>query len=258
MTINFISIENSGYGVSEFTKGSAGKFVSKEEFLNNNTYPMCWASAFRPEYLNICKTNKLKFYNFDSGYFGNRKTKVWLRITANGYQNFNEVIDRPSDRWEKLGITLEKFSRGADIVIVPPDNKIADVLGLKDPDSWTADIVDKIKKFTDRNIRIRNRPLTRTSRITSNTFKDFIKENTWCVVGYSSNSLVEAAMCGIPVIPLGHSATRSLYSYSIENIEEIIPADNQKLQQWLHHLSYCQFNREELLSGYAWDVINHI
>ena len=258
MTVNFISIENSGYGVSEFTKGSSGKFVSKEEFLNNNTLPMSWAGAFRPEYLNICKTNKLKFYNFDSGYFGNRKAKIWLRITVNGYQNFNEVVERPSDRWGKLEINLEKFSRGSDIVIVPPDNKIADVLGLKDPDTWTFDIINEIKKISDRNVRIRNRPSTRTSRMVSNTFKDFIRENTWCVIGYSSNSLVEAAMCGIPVISLGESATRSLYKESIENIEEIKPADSQKLQQWLNHLSYCQFNREELLSGYAWDVLNHI
>jgi len=64
-------------------------------------------------------------------------------------------------------------------------------------------------------------------------------------------------MCSIPTIPLGHSATKSLYEYQINDIENIKPADNDKKLAWLCHLSYCQFTREELLSGYAWKVINN-
>ena len=63
-------------------------------------------------------------------------------------------------------------------------------------------------------------------------------------------------MCDVPVIPLGNSATKSLYEYQIKDIENIKPADNDKKLAWLYHLSYCQFTREELLSGYAWKVIN--
>jgi hypothetical protein len=76
------------------------------------------------------------------------------------------------------------------------------------------------------------------------------------VVGYSSNALVEAAMSDIPVIPLGHSATKSLYSYQLEDIEKIKPAYQSDKQAWLNHLAYSQFTREELLSGLAWELIN--
>ena len=89
----------------------------------------------------------------------------------------------------------------------------------------------------------------------SNTFKDFIKDDTFCVVGYSSNALVEAAMHDIPVISLGHSATKSLYSYQLADIEKIKPAYHSDKQAWLNHLAYSQFTREELLSGVAWQLV---
>jgi hypothetical protein len=140
---------------------------------------------------------------------------------------------------------------------VPPDRKIVHTLGLGSEDQWIDDTVLKIKNFTDRPIRIRKRPAPRADRVVSNTFKDFIRDDTFCVIGYSSNALVEASMHDIPVISLGHSATKSLYSYQLQDIEKIRPAYPSDKQAWLNHLAYSQFNREELLSGYAWEVINN-
>jgi hypothetical protein len=256
--INFICIENTGYGADEFTKGSGGKFVpSRDEMYANTTAPMCWAGFFKPQWVEICEKYKLTFYNFDSAYFGNGKTKTVFRLTINGFQNINKIIERSADRWEKLNLSLESFSQGGDIVIVPPDRKICHTLNLGSVDEWIEQTILEIKKYSDRNIRIRTRPEPRSERTTTNTFKDFIKNNTFCVIGYSSNALVEAAMCDVPVIPLGHSATKSLYEYQIKDIENIKPADNDKKLAWLYHLSYCQFSREELLSGHAWKIINN-
>jgi hypothetical protein len=165
-------------------------------------------------------------------------------------------VDRPADRWEQLGLEQHSFKQGSAIVIVPPDRKIIHTLGLGSEDQWIDTTVLKIKNFTDRPIKIRKRPEPRADRIVSNTFKDFIKDDTFCVVGYSSNALVEAAMYNIPVISLGHSATKSLYSYQLEDIEKIKPAYLSDKQAWLNHLAYSQFTREELLSGLAWELIN--
>ena len=253
---NFISEEGTEYGVNEFTRGSDGKFVSYEEMYQNTTMPMCWAGFFRPQWLEICNRHNLKFYNLDSGYFGNKKRKTIFRLSVNNFQNFNPIIDRPSDRWEKLKIEIESFKQGSNIVIVPPDRKIVNTLGLGSEDKWIDETVVKIKSFTDREIKIRKRPEPRADRIVSNTFKDFIKDNTFCVVGYSSNALVEAAMHNIPVIALGHSATKSLYNYQLQDIEKIKPAYLSDKQAWLNHLAYSQFTRGELLSGLAWELIN--
>jgi hypothetical protein len=253
---NFICLEGTDYGATEFTKGSGGKFVSYKEMCENTSLPMCWAGFFKPQWLEICKKYNLKFYNFDGGYFGNGKKKTIFRLSVNNFQNVDSIIDRPSDRWEKLNIDQHSFKQGSTIVIVPPDRKIVHTLELGSDDQWINDTILKIKNFTDRPIKIRKRPEPRADRIVSNTFKDFIKDDTFCVVGYSSNALVEAAMSDIPVIPLGHSATKSLYSYQLEDIEKIKPAYQSDKQAWLNHLAYSQFTRDELLSGLAWELIS--
>jgi hypothetical protein len=256
VTVNFICVSGTDYGATEFTQGSAGKFVSYQEMYENTTDPMCWAGFFKPQWLEICEKHKLKFYNLDSGYFGNKKKKTIFRLSVNSFQNINPIVDRPVDRWEQLGLDQYSFEQGSSIVIVPPDRKIVNTLKLESEDKWINDTVLKIKSFTDRPIKIRKRPEPRTDRIVSNTFKDFIKADTFCVVGYSSNALVEAAMHDIPVISLGQSATKSLYSYQLEDIEKIKPAYPSDKQAWLNHLAYSQFTREELISGLAWELIN--
>jgi hypothetical protein len=256
MTANFVCVEGTGYGATEFTKGSCGKFVSYEEMYENTSLPMCWAGFFKPQWLEICKQYNLKFYNLDSGYFGNKKRKTIFRLSVNNFQNVNPIVDRPADRWEQLDIEQHSFKQGSSIVIVPPDRKIVHTLELGSEDQWVDEAVVKIKNFTDRPIKIRRRPAPRADRIVSNTFKDFIKDDTFCVVGYSSNALVEAAMYDIPVLALGHSATKSLYNYQLQDIEKIKPAYLSDKQAWLNHLTYSQFTREELLSGLAWELIN--
>ena len=253
---NFISLEGAEYGVNEFTHGSGGKFVSYEEMYANTTMPMCWSGFFKPLKLEICKNYNLKFYNLDTGYFGNKKRKTIFRLSVNNFQNTDPIIDRPADRWERLGLEQYSFKQGSSIVIVPPDRKIVHMLGLGSEDKWIDETVLKMKSFTDREIKIRKRPEPRADRVVLNTFKDFIKDDTFCVVGYSSNALVEAAMHDIPVISLGDSATKSLYSYQLQDIEKIKPAYLSDKQAWLNHLAYSQFTREELLSGLAWKLIN--
>ena len=254
--MNFICIEGTGYGCDDFTNGSGGKFVSYEEMYENTSLPMCWAGFFKPQWLEICKQYNLKFYNLDSGYFGNKKRKTIFRLSVNNFQNVDPIIERPADRWEQFNIDQSSFKHGSTIVIVPPDRKIVHTLGLGSEDKWIDETVAKIKSFTDREIKIRKRPEPRADRLVSNTFKDFIKDDTFCVVGYSSNALVEAAMHDIPVIALGHSATKSLYNYQLHEIENIKPACSDNKQAWLNHLAYSQFTKEELLSGLAWELIN--
>jgi hypothetical protein len=256
VTANFICVDGTDYGATEFTKGSGGRFVSYETMYENTADPMCWAGFFKPQWLEICKKYNLKFYNLDSGYFGNKKKKTIFRLSVNNFQNINPIIQRPNDRWENLKIKVESFKQGSDIVIVPPDRKIVHTLNLGSVDSWVEDIIDKIKKNSDRPIRIRYRPEPRADRLISNTFKDFIKNDTFCVVGYSSNALVEAAMCDIPTISLGHSATKSLYDTPLEDLEKLRPVNSDQKQSWLNHLAYSQFTRDELQCGLAWEIIS--
>lgn len=259
ITPNFICLQGTGYGADEFTLGSGGQFVSsREQMYENKTLPMCWAGFFKPQWLEICEKYNLKFYNFDGAYFGNGKTKTIFRLSVNSFQNMDQIRIRPDDRWKKLNLNIESFKQGASIVIVPPDRKICHTLGLGTVNEWIEKTAKDIRLHTERNIRVRLRPEARSERTSFNSFKDFIQNDTHCVVGFASNALVEAAMCDIPVISLGNSATKSLYKNTLAEIEDITPAKKDLKDSWINHLSYCQFDREELLSGFAWETINHL
>ena len=149
---NFVCVEGTDYGATEFTHGSGGKFISYAEMYQNTSIPMCWAGFFKPQWSEICKKYNLKFYNLDSGYFGNKKKKTIFRLSVNNFQNVDPIIDRPADRWEQLGLEQYSFNQGSSIVVVPPDRKIVNALGLGSEDQWINETIINIKSFTDSNI----------------------------------------------------------------------------------------------------------
>lgn len=253
---NFYCVGNK-YGCLDFTEGSNGKIVSVDEALDSDSsVPLCWAGSYKELLYHHCLEKKRTFFNLDTGYFGNIKRKEIIRVSINNFQNSNPIVNRPSDRWDRLNISVTSLSRGSSIVVVPPDLKKLNTLRQGTEEEWINETVSNIKKYTDRPIRIRYRPGSRRDRMTTYTFFDYITDNTWCVVGHSSNALVEAAMADIPVISLGHSAVKSLYNYKMEDIEQIKVADKNLKQSWLNHLSYCQFTLEELRSGMAWELLS--
>jgi hypothetical protein len=130
-------------------------------------------------------------------------------------------------------------------------------LGLGSEDLWVESVVNEIKKHTDKPIKVRRRPESRGDRVVNNTFKDFIRDDTYCVIGFQSNALVEAVMCDIPVISLGNSSTKSIYNKDISKIEQLEVISNDEKYAWLNHLAYSQFTREELTSGFAWDIVSN-
>jgi dipeptidyl aminopeptidase/acylaminoacyl peptidase len=253
---NFLCVGGDKYGCNAFTEGSNGKIATVTEALeSDSSIPLCWAGSHKKLLVDHCIDNSRKFYNLDSGYFGNKKTKNFVRISVNEYQNTKTIVPRPQDRWDSLAIEDTCLKQGSTIVLVPPDTKKVHLLNLESQEQWIENTVNLIKQYSDRQIRIRQRPASRVDRVEFNTFKDFVNENTHCVVGHSSNALVEAAMWGIPVIALGPSATQSLYSSDITSIENIKPVDQELKQAWLNHLAYSQFHKDELLSGKAWELL---
>jgi hypothetical protein len=254
---NFLCVGGNKYGCDLFTEGSNGKIVSVDEALESDpSIPMCWAGSYKKSLFDHCIDNSRKFYNLDSGYFGNKKEKNFIRISVNEFQNTKTIVHRPRDRWDSLAIENTCLKQGSTIVLVHPDAKKMHALNLGSSEQWIENTVNLIKQHSDRQIRIRRRPASRADRVEFNTFKDFVNEDTQCVVGHSSNALVEAAMWGIPVVALGSSAAQSLYSTDIASIENIKPVDQELKQAWLNHLAYSQFHRDELLSGKAWELLS--
>ena len=252
---NFFCVGGDSYGCSEFTQGSMGKIVTVEQALASDpAVPLCWAGSHKEVLYQHCRNNNRKFYNLDTGYFGNVKRKQIVRVSINNFQDQSVIVDRPSDRLAAQPVKIQNFDRGSTVVIVPPDRKIARTCGLGT--DWVEQTQAEIEKHTDRVVRIRDRPESRTDRLLYDSFEEFIKHDTHVVVGYSSNALVEAVLCGIPVIALGHSVTTSLMNWKIKDIEEIPTVDQDLRHSWLKHLAYRQFTHSELADGTAWSLLN--
>jgi hypothetical protein len=251
---NFLCVGGDKYGCNLFANGSNGTIVDVETALLHTSIPLCWAGSHKQTLYKHCVEHNRKFYNLDTGYFGNIKRKQAIRVSVNGLQDQGPMIDRPGDRLNNFNLMISNFQRGSSIVIVPPDEKIRHVFNLKT--SWIEDLQCEIKKYTDREVRLRTRPVARKNRLASDTFQDFIQQDTYLVIGYSSNALVEAVICGIPVISLGHSATKSYSNHDLADIENIPGIDTDKRLSWLKHLSYRQFTHQELGDGTAWKLLS--
>jgi hypothetical protein len=257
--VNFICVERTGndYGISDLCRGSNGVFVDESVMLEDSLHPRAWAGFYKRTWHDRCVELAVDFYNTDSAYFGDYgKHKTVFRLSRNSYQNLNSIVRRPRDRLQRLTVDTTVIPQGSSIVLVPPDEKTCHALRLGSQASWIQSTCDLIARVSSRQIRVRHRPPHRCDRLIHNSFVDYLREDAFCVVGYSSVALVEAARHSIPVVALGESAVRSLYSAGLESVEDLRPADTDHLQAWLAHLSYSQFNREELASGYAWAVIS--
>ena len=122
---NFLCVGGEKYGSVSFSNGSNGKIVTVDEALSDVSLPLCWAGSHKEVLYQHCIENNRKFYNLDTGYFGNIKRKEIIRVSTNNFQDQSPIVDRPDDRLKLLSLKIQDFVRGATIVIVPPDEKIS-------------------------------------------------------------------------------------------------------------------------------------
>ena len=257
--MNFICVARAGndYGIHDLCRGSGGEFVDMETMLADTLHARAWAGCYKRGLHLHCAAHGLDFYNTDSAYFGDTaKRKSVFRLSKNSYQVLNPIVDRPLDRLEQLSVDTAVIPQGSSIVLVPPDEKTCHRWDLGSQAAWIENTCAEIGRYSSRPIRIRQRPTHRCDRRIWNSFVDYLREDAWAVVGYSSVALVEAARHSIPVVALGESAVSSLYTCGLDCVEDLRPADQDHLVAWLAHLSYSQFSRSEYLSGFAWAVIS--
>ena len=247
-----------GYGhqsfVLPFLHHVGGRMATAEEILANTTQPMVLSGPKSIPPLHA-KKHGLDWYYIDTGYIGNGITKAWFRVTKNAHQNIGPVIDRRSDRLQRYQLDTTRYARGNRIMIVPPDDKICTVFGIRSSQTWLDEVLPRIQRLTDREIVIRSRPASRHVRQTSNRFVDALQDDVNAVVVLNSNCAVESVMHGIPVVCLGESAAQPLAG-DLEQIDSLPDLDQGEIWRWLRHLSYCQFTKKEMQFGICWRILN--
>lgn len=242
--------------LESFVLGCGGR-LSRWEDEVNTTIPLIirgLGGNSRKAIKHCWETNR-EFYAIDTGYFGNErsKAKYWHRITKNALQQTGPIIERPTDRL--LNYKYKKFKEGKKILICPPSEKVMMVFGQPEPEIWVNNVIEELKKYTDRPIEIRLKP-NRTERISSNTIEEALDNNVHCLITYNSIAALEALVNGRPAIALGPNCATALCNTSLSEIEKLNKPSEDEMTALMAHLSYCQFTRQEMMNGFAWNTIN--
>jgi hypothetical protein len=206
--------------------------------------------------INDCWRDGRTFYYTDNGYVGNGQQKVFFRIIENHVHDIRSIIERPRDRLSAspFPVVLKNFTPGRKLLIAPPSEKSLSLWGMN-PEVWVAEVVEELKKYTDRPIEIRlKRP--RGERMAENTMEQALADDVHCLITYNSVAACEAVMLGKPAITLGPNAAGVLCSNTLSEIENPkIPSYDER-EAWLRHLSYSQFTFMEMADGTAWRILN--
>jgi len=202
-----------------------------------------------------CWETGREFYAIDTGYFGNEgsKAKIWHRVTKNELQNTQPIITQPDDRL--LNWKYKKFKGdGRKILLVPPSEKVMFLWDQPSPEEWVQQVSQELRKYTDRPIEIRLKP-DRRHRITNQSLEAAMALDVYCIITYNSIAALEALNFGKPAIALGPNCATAVCNTSLAEVENLNMPDKDEMYALMCHLSYCQFNREEMMSGYAWEMV---
>ena len=237
-----------------------GGQVVRHEYHKINTLPdevipiVGCTPQFR-EYIELWTQRKRTWIYWDRGYL-RRVFATWLPTGAKlgipmGFYRWHvnrpqmgQIYDVPDDRWKalKLDGEIRPWNKNGDHIIVA--DTLPDYWKLfSDPD-WTRRTVERLKFFTKRPIRVRDKE----SRV---PLYDELK-TAHCLVAHGSIAAVESVVMGCPVFVEPMSAAALVGSTVLEQVET--PAYPERMK-WLHSLAYCQFTEDELVDGTLWRLI---
>ena len=220
--------------------------------------PLVIRGILKHKLIKQCWKDNRDFYYIDSGYFGNQKyiknptgTKLYHRIVKNDLQHI-DIVDRPDDRWLKLGLTLSDWRHGNNILVAAPDDKPCKFYGI-DKDQWVADTVSTIKQYTDRPVVVRDRANLRIDRLTDTLQAALV--DTFALVTFNSVAATEAIMHGVPAFTMTTNAASAMALQDLSKIETPRYATMDERYAWACHLAYGQFHVTELKDGSALRIL---
>lgn len=179
-------------------------------------------------------------------------------VNALGY--FGNDDDLSLNRPLKLGLTLKpiKEKRKDHILIACQHQKSLQWEGLPDTESWLIDIINNLKKYTDRPIVVRPHPrskinFTRLKNIKienpiklHNTYDDFdINYDCHVLLNHNSGPSIQALINGVPTVCDRTSLAFPL-STTIENIDN---ATINNRTDWFIRLCHTEWTVDEIKTG---------
>lgn len=251
----FLSKHGQDSFINMFAQGHGYVPVDTDDFVyESSTEPVVLRGILKYKLMQQCLRDRRDFYYMDTGYFGNSRWKEWHRVVKNDLQH-SEIIPRPADRWQQLGIKIKPWQRsGRNILLALPDEKPCRYYGI-DRQQWLEQTVATIKQHTDRPVVIRERAPRREDRV-ADSFQDALQRDVFAVVTFNSIAAVESVLSGIPAFTLSPThAAAPVTLQDLSKIETPLYADSDLMHSWACHLAYGQVHVSELKAGTAMKII---
>lgn len=260
--MNWIFLNKKGVDnyIDRFALGSKTSSTLLETWrYEDSRDPLVLRGIMKHKIIKRCWQDGRKFYYMDSGYFGNKSTptnpdgwKYWHRVVPNNIQH-GTVVERPSDRWEKMNLTISKRQNGSRIMLVLPDDKPCAFYGI-DRDTWIQQTIDTIRTHTDRPYFIRERTASRRQRVFNNIERSL--DDVWATVTFNSIAATESVLAGVPAFALAPcNAAIPVSNTDLTKIDSPWFPDQDQIYQWACHLAYGQFHISELSNGTATKIL---
>ena len=245
--------------VDNFIIGADGLIGTSQDTKNITVgVPAIIRGIAKRKIIHRCKQEGRPFYYIDTGYFGNGKTKLYHRITKNNMQYIGKIYqDCPDDRFIKTGVNILHQRPGSKILVCPPSQKAMNYWNM-DLQEWLNITIDDIKKYTDREIIIREKG-SRHERVNTDTMEMALGRDIHCMVTFNSIAAVESLIYGKPVFtmgPKGTNAAEPLSNTDLTKIDTPFMPTMDETRNLLCNLAYQQFTVHEMRTGYAWEQLN--
>ena len=205
-----------------------------------------------------CQTNGSNWIFTDMPYFnrwmGNNRFGCHWRIIPNSLHCF-WTKNFPNDRFNSLNIKIKDWSNFGDYILVCPSSITME--RFYGETNWLNNTIETLKKYTDRPIKIRNKPRANNTsgpRAATIAFEQDCK-NAWAVVTLASIAGVEAICMGKPVFCHINSPCASLGNIDLSQIENPKKIDRQ---QMLNTLAYYQYTENEIKLGFQKEIFNDL
>lgn len=247
--------------INMMAQAAGGLLTDTSEFdYVHSDRPIVLRGILKHKIMKKCWQDQRDFYYVDTGYFDHwisqrtgRAQKIYHRIVRNDLQH-GDIRPRPSDRWQRLGISLPGRRYGRRIILALPDEKPCRFYDI-DRSSWVRQVCDTLAQHTDRPIVIRDRAQIREERTVQDPLSRVLEQDVHALVTFNSVAGIESILAGVPAFVLSPShAALPVANTDLAQIENPHWPDQDKLHAWACHLAYAQFHVSELRSGSALEI----
>lgn len=258
----FLSKHGEDEYINRLAKSSNASIIDTDDFdYDASCGPIVLRGILKHKIMKRCWQDHRTFYYMDTGYFGNAPGagnphgwKLWHRIVKNDLQH-SDIVPRPADRWQRLGLKLESRRHGRRIIVAAPDEKPCRFYGV-DRDQWVQDTVATLKQHTDRPVIIRERVASRQHRVHQDPLSRVLRDDVHALVTFNSAAAIESIMAGVPAFVLAPThAAAPVANRNLSQIEDPTWPDPDLIHTWACHLAYGQFHVRELEDGTAYRML---